>query len=75
MAGKNTKKKPTSKRKLTPQQIEEKAQAAERRARLEKEAAERKQRMKKAFTVIVCIILVLALGIPTVAISVLGMGA
>lgn len=76
MAGKQTKKKKQGrKQKLTRAQIEERAQAAEARARREAEAAEHKQRVKKAFTVIVCVILVLALGIPTIAISVLGASA
>ena len=45
-------------------------QQAERRA---KEAAEAKARTKKIFTVVVCIILVLALGIPTMALTVLSL--
>ena len=38
-----------------------------------KEAAEAKARTKKIFTVVVCIILVLALGIPTMALTVLSL--
>lgn len=46
--------------------------AAEERVAREKAAAERRERMKKAFTIVVCVILVLALGIPTVALSFIG---
>lgn len=38
-----------------------------------KQAAEAKARTKKIFTVVVCIILVLALGIPTMALTVLSL--
>ena len=34
---------------------------------------ERAERTKKIFTIVVCVILVLALGIPTIALSVLSM--
>lgn len=75
MAGKQTKGKQTSRQKLTPKQKEMRAQAAAERARRKKEAKEHKQRVKQIFTVVVCVILVLALGIPTIALSVLGTGA
>lgn len=45
------------------------AQEREQRAKAQRERAERS---KKIFTVVVCIILVLALGIPTMALAVLG---
>lgn len=48
------------------------AQEREQRAKAQRERAER---TKKIFTVVVCIILVLALGIPTMALAVLGGGA
>lgn len=53
---------------------EEKAariKAAEERERREVERRERAARVKKIFTVVVCVILVLALGIPTMALTVL----
>ena len=43
------------------------------RVRRAKEAAEARARTKKIFTVVVCIILVLALGIPTMALTVLSL--
>jgi heme/copper-type cytochrome/quinol oxidase subunit 2 len=61
-----------AKQKMTAKQRTAKIEAAQRReeaARKKKEAAER---TKKIFTVIVCIILVLALGIPTIAIMAMG---
>ncbi|ACV21227.1 Uncharacterised protein [Slackia heliotrinireducens] len=61
-----------AKQKMTAKQRAAKIEAAQRReeaARKKKEAAER---TKKIFTVVVCIILVLALGIPTIAIMAMG---
>ena len=49
--------------KLTAQQKSDRIKAAKER--------ERSAKMKKIFTVVVCVILVLALGIPTIALSVL----
>ena len=46
---------------------------AEERERRAEEAAEAKARTKKIFTVVVCVILVLALGIPTMALTVLSL--
>ena len=63
------------KQKLTKEQREARIRAAEERARKEEEAKVKKQRGKQIFTIIVCVILVLALGIPTIALSVLGTGA
>ena len=54
-----------SNQKLTAKQKAERIKAAQ-----EREAA---ARTKKIFTVVVCVILVLALGIPTIALSVLSM--
>ena len=45
------------------------------RERREKERREAAERTKRVFTVVVCIILVLALGIPTVGLAFLGGGA
>lgn len=60
------------KQKMTAKQREAREQAAidrEKRAEEKKKAAER---TKKIFTVVVCVILVLALGIPTVGLALLG---
>ena len=50
--------------KLTAKQRSERVRAAQERAIAE--------RTKKIFTIVVCVILVLALGIPTMALAVLG---
>ena len=65
-------KKGQKKQKMTATQRQAKIQAAEERQRREEEAREKKQRGKRIFTIIVCVILVLALGVPTIALSVLG---
>ena len=57
--------------KLTAQQKSERIKAAQEREERARAQRERSQKMKKAFTVVVCVILVLALGIPTIALSVL----
>ena len=57
-----------SQQKLTAKQREARIEAAKRREAAEKLRREAAARTKKIFTVIVCVILVLALGIPTVAI-------
>ena len=64
-----------AKQKLTKKQREDRIRAAEERERRAEEARKRKERSKKIFTVIVCIILVLALGIPTIGLTLLGGGA
>lgn len=61
--------------KLTAKQKSERVRAAQERERLEKERREAAERTKKIFTIVVCVILVLALGIPTVALAFLGGGA
>ena len=66
------KKQGNSKQKLTKAQREARIKAAEERAQREEEAKARKQRGRQIFTIVVCVILVLALGIPTIALSVLG---
>lgn len=64
-----------SKQKMTKAQREARIKAAEERAKREEEAREKKQRGKQIFTIVVCVILVLALGVPTIALSVLGAAA
>lgn len=67
------KKNKTGAKNVTRKQQAERIRAAEERERRAKEAAEAKARTKKIFTVIVCVILVLALGIPTMALTVLSL--
>lgn len=59
--------------KLTAKQRSERVKAAQERERLEKERREAAERTKRIFTIVVGVILVLALGIPTVALSFLSM--
>ena len=74
MANRKTKKQNVGQRKLSREQMDAKLQAA-RDAQERAEAAKmRSERSKKIFAVVICVILVIALGIPTVALSVLGMG-
>ena len=61
--------------KLTAKQRSERVKAAQERERLEKERREAAERTKRIFTIVVCVILVLALGIPTVALAFLGNGS
>ncbi len=70
-----SKKQQKSKQKMTPAQREARIKAAEERAKREQEAKARKDRTKQIFTIVVCVILVLALGIPTIGLAVLGGGA
>lgn len=60
-------------KKLTAAEKAERIKAAKEREARAKAQRERAERTKKIFTVVVCVILVLALGIPTVALSVLSM--
>lgn len=60
-----------AKKTLTREERAERIKAAEERHRREAEKRVRAERLKKVFTVVVCVILVLALGIPTMAIAVL----
>lgn len=62
-------KKANAQRNLTRQQKAERAAAAQRQAERAKERELAAQRTKKIFTVVVCVILVLALGIPTMALA------
>lgn len=58
---------------LTRAQKAERVKAAQEREARAKERREAQERSKKIFTVVVCIILVLALGIPTMALTVLSL--
>lgn len=58
-------------RNLTREEKAARIKAAQERERREKERQERAARTKKIFTVVICIVLVLALGIPTTALTVL----
>ena len=60
-----------AKQKLTAKQKQARVDAAKRRE--EAQAAQRlaKERTKRIFVIVVCVILVLALGLPTVALSVM----
>ena len=71
MANKKQKKQNVGQKKMSKAQMEARQEAALRREQEAKAAKARSERNKKIFTVIVCIILVLALGIPTVALSVI----
>ena len=59
-------------RKMTAKQREARIRAAEEREARAQAERERKDRTKKVFTVVVCVILVLALGVPTMALTLLG---
>ncbi|RNL40684.1 CASC3 protein CASC3 [Paraeggerthella hongkongensis] len=61
--------------KLTAKQKSDRIKAAQDRERKDKERREAAEKTKKIFTIVVCVILVLALGIPTVALAFLGTGA
>lgn len=60
------------KQKLTSAQREARIKAAEDRQRRDEEAKAKAQRGKQIFTIVVCVILVLALSIPAIGLSVLG---
>ena len=64
-----------NKQKLTKKQREERIKAAEERAAREQAKKDARARGKQIFTIVVCVILVLALGIPTVGLALLGGGA
>lgn len=61
--------------KLTAKQKSDRIKAAQDREQQEKDRREAAARTKKIFTIVVCVILVLALGVPTMALAVLGSGA
>lgn len=62
----------TKKQKTTAKQKEARIQAAIEREERAKAKKARSEQIKKVFTIVVCVILVLALFIPTMAIAVLG---
>lgn len=64
-----------SKQKMTPAQREARIQAAEERAKREEAAKAHAAKRKQIFTIVVCVILVLALALPTMGLAVLGGGA
>lgn len=68
-----SKKNQNKQRNLTREQQTARVKAAQDRVRRAREKAELAARTKKVFTVVVCIILVLALGIPTVALTMFSM--
>lgn len=74
MANRKVKKQNIGQRKLTKEQMEAKQQAAKESQERAKAAKEKAERTKKIFTVVVCVILVLALGVPTVALSIFKVG-
>ena len=57
---------------MTAAQRQARIKAAEERQQRDEEAKQRKQRGKQIFTIAICVILVLALSIPTIALSLLG---
>lgn len=67
-----SKKQQKSNQKLTPKQREARIAAAQERDRKDKEARERKEMLKRVGVIIVCVILALALGLPTIGLSLLG---
>ncbi|MCC6108561.1 MAG: CASC3 protein CASC3 [Denitrobacterium sp.] len=62
-------------KKMTAKQREARLEEARKREEAAKRKKERAERMKRIGIVIVCVILVLALGVPTVALSFLSTGA
>lgn len=63
------------KQKMTAKQRQARLEAARAREEAAQEARQRKENMKRIGIIIVCVILVLALGIPTVALSFMSAGA
>ena len=63
------------KQKITAKQRDARMQAAIERERLAEEKKKAAESTKKIFTVAVCVILVLALALPTMAVALLGGGA
>lgn len=61
-------------RNLTREEKAERARAKQEALKRDQERRERESLMKKVFTVVVCIILILALGIPTMALTVFSQG-
>lgn len=67
----NTNKNSARKQPMTRAQIEERQAAARQKEQQAATLRAKADRKKKIFTVVICIILVLALGLPTVALSML----
>ena len=61
--------------KLTAKQRQAKLEAAKERERKAQEAKQKKEFIKKVGIIVVCVVLVLALGLPTMALMVMGSGA
>lgn len=61
-----------AKQKVSAKQREAKIQAAKQREERQQAKKAAAERTKKIVTVVVCVILVLALGLPTMALAVLG---
>lgn len=61
--------------KSAAKQKSERIKAAQEREARAKEQRERAAKTKRVFTVVICVILVLALGIPTMALMVMGGGS
>lgn len=57
------------KQKLSAKQKAARLEAVRQRELKEQQKAERAAKMKRIFTIVVCVILVLALGIPTMALT------
>lgn len=60
----------SKRRTMTPKQKQAKIEAAKKSEEAAKRAQARSERRKKIFTVVICVILVLGLGIPTVGLTV-----
>lgn len=60
-----------SKKTISREEKAARIKAAQEREARERAKRERSEKLKKIFTVVVCVILVLALGIPTMALTVL----
>ena len=63
-----------AKNKISAKQKAAKIQAAEEREQRAIESRERQERRKRIFTIIVCVILVLALGLPTMGLALFAQG-
>ena len=61
-------------RNLTREEKAERARAKVEAQKREQARRDRESLMKKVFTVVVCVILILALGIPTMALTVFSQG-
>ena len=61
--------------KSAAKQKSDRIKAAQERERRALEQRARAEKMKRVFTVVICVILVLALGIPTMALMVMGGGS